>query len=90
MENIFKRCQSLYDVPTHYCPGCGHGVVHRVLMEVVDTIYRDHLFEVKKLHEDDLAALRIAERNRRRAPVRSQLGRGDMPADRTDHARRHG
>ena len=24
------------DVPTHYCPGCGHGIVHRLVCEVVD------------------------------------------------------
>lgn len=23
------------DAPMHYCPGCGHGVVHRVMMEVI-------------------------------------------------------
>ena len=26
------------DVPTHYCPGCGHGVVHRLICEVVDEL----------------------------------------------------
>jgi 2-oxoglutarate ferredoxin oxidoreductase subunit beta len=38
MEKIFKRCQSLYDVSTHYCPGCGHGIAHRLVAQVVDEL----------------------------------------------------
>lgn len=38
MEKTFKRCQSLSDVPTHYCPGCGHGIAHRLVAEVVDEL----------------------------------------------------
>ncbi len=26
------------DVPTHYCPGCGHGVIHRIIGEVIDEL----------------------------------------------------
>ena len=35
-EEVFSKTKVLTDVPMHYCPGCGHGVVHRLLMEVVD------------------------------------------------------
>jgi 2-oxoglutarate ferredoxin oxidoreductase subunit beta len=38
MEKISKRCLSLYDLPTHYCPGCGHGIAHRLVAEVVDEL----------------------------------------------------
>lgn len=38
MELVFKKPPTLTDTPMHYCPGCGHGVVHRVLMEVVDEL----------------------------------------------------
>ncbi|MFZ5916766.1 MAG: thiamine pyrophosphate-dependent enzyme [Chloroflexota bacterium] len=34
----FQRPQSLADVPTHYCPGCIHGIVHRVVAEVIDEL----------------------------------------------------
>jgi 2-oxoglutarate ferredoxin oxidoreductase subunit beta len=27
---------SLRDVETHYCAGCGHGIVHRLICEVID------------------------------------------------------
>ena len=36
MELVYKKPETLTDTPTHYCPGCGHGVVHRVLMEVIE------------------------------------------------------
>jgi 2-oxoglutarate/2-oxoacid ferredoxin oxidoreductase subunit beta len=35
---IFKRCPSLYDLPTHYCPGCGHGIAHRLVAEAVQDL----------------------------------------------------
>jgi len=35
-ELVYKKPQTLTDTPLHYCPGCGHGVVHRVLMEVIE------------------------------------------------------
>ena len=35
-EVVFKKPETLTDTPFHYCPGCGHSVVHRLLMEVVD------------------------------------------------------
>ncbi len=35
-ELVYKKPRTLTDTPMHYCPGCGHGVVHRVLMEVVE------------------------------------------------------
>ena len=36
MDMVYCRPGTLTDVPFHYCPGCGHSVVHRVLMEVVE------------------------------------------------------
>lgn len=36
LDLIYQKPETLTETPLHYCPGCGHGVVHRVLMEVVD------------------------------------------------------
>jgi 2-oxoglutarate ferredoxin oxidoreductase subunit beta len=33
---IVKKPESLRKVPTHYCPGCTHGVAHKLIAEVVD------------------------------------------------------
>ena len=30
-ERVFDRPESLSDVVTHYCPGCIHGIVHRLI-----------------------------------------------------------
>ena len=35
-KKVYERPRSLLDVPTHYCPGCGHGIVHRLISEAVD------------------------------------------------------
>ena len=35
---VYERPETLTDAKLHYCPGCGHGVVHRVLMEAVDEL----------------------------------------------------
>ncbi len=35
---VYKRPDSLLDVATHYCPGCTHGVAHRVVAEVLDEL----------------------------------------------------
>ncbi|MCK9571822.1 MAG: thiamine pyrophosphate-dependent enzyme, partial [Candidatus Omnitrophica bacterium] len=37
-EKIFSRPQSLNDLATHYCPGCGHGIAHRLVAEAIDEL----------------------------------------------------
>lgn len=34
--NVFAKPESLTNVHTHYCPGCTHGVAHRLIAEVID------------------------------------------------------
>ena len=36
MKKVYQRPDALLDVPTHYCPGCGHGIVHRIIAEIID------------------------------------------------------
>ncbi len=38
MGVTFKRPQALSDTVTHYCPGCTHGVIHRLVAEVIDEL----------------------------------------------------
>lgn len=38
MQTVFKRPQSLESVVTHYCPGCTHGTIHRLIAEVLDEL----------------------------------------------------
>ena len=36
MSVVFERPNALCDTPTHYCPGCTHGIIHRLVAEVID------------------------------------------------------
>lgn len=38
MEQVFKRPHALCDVNLHYCPGCTHGIVHRLVAETLDEL----------------------------------------------------
>ena len=38
MQRVFGRPKSLLAVRTHYCPGCGHGIIHRLLAEAIDEL----------------------------------------------------
>jgi 2-oxoglutarate ferredoxin oxidoreductase subunit beta len=38
MLEVFKRPEALTDVSTHYCPGCDHGIVHRLVAEAIDDL----------------------------------------------------
>ncbi len=38
MELIYSYPDSLTDVVTHYCPGCTHGTIHRLIAEVLDEL----------------------------------------------------
>ncbi|MEA3336217.1 MAG: thiamine pyrophosphate-dependent enzyme [Chloroflexota bacterium] len=35
---VYERPAALSDVPTHYCPGCTHGLIHRLIAEVIDEL----------------------------------------------------
>jgi 2-oxoglutarate ferredoxin oxidoreductase subunit beta len=35
---IFEKPKSMVDVTTHYCPGCTHGVAHRLVAEIIDEL----------------------------------------------------
>ncbi len=36
---IYRRPTLLADRPTHYCPGCGHGIIHRLVAELLDELH---------------------------------------------------
>ena len=36
MTKVFERTKGLIPVANHYCPGCGHGIVHRLVAEVLE------------------------------------------------------
>ncbi|AET66731.1 2-oxoacid:ferredoxin oxidoreductase, beta subunit [Desulfosporosinus orientis DSM 765] len=38
MITVFDRPESLTSAKTHYCPGCTHGIIHRIVAEVIDEL----------------------------------------------------
>ena len=36
MTTVFKKTKTLKKKATHYCPGCGHGIIHRLIAETID------------------------------------------------------
>ncbi|MDU4891160.1 MAG: thiamine pyrophosphate-dependent enzyme [Clostridium sp.] len=38
MAVVFEPTKALLDVPTHYCPGCTHGTIHRLVGEVLEEL----------------------------------------------------
>jgi 2-oxoglutarate ferredoxin oxidoreductase subunit beta len=38
MAVVFEPTKGLLDVPTHYCPGCTHGIIHRLVAEVLEEL----------------------------------------------------
>lgn len=38
MAIVFEPTKALLDVSTHYCPGCTHGIIHRLVAEVLDEL----------------------------------------------------
>lgn len=36
MAVVFKKTPVIRDVPSHYCPGCTHGIVHRLVAECIE------------------------------------------------------
>ena len=35
---VFEKPKSLANVPLHYCPGCTHGIVHRLVAQAIDEL----------------------------------------------------
>lgn len=38
MKVVFKKPESLTDAQFHYCPGCTHGIIHRIVAECLDEL----------------------------------------------------
>ena len=38
MAVVFEKPHALTDAPFHYCPGCTHGIIHRLVAEVIDEL----------------------------------------------------
>lgn len=39
---VYTKPALMNDNPMHYCPGCSHGVVHKLIAEVIDEMQMEH------------------------------------------------
>jgi len=37
-KTLYSRPECMFEVTTHYCSGCGHGTVHRLIAEIIDEL----------------------------------------------------
>ena len=38
MQTVFEKTTMLTDAVLHYCPGCTHGIIHRLVAEAIDEL----------------------------------------------------
>ena len=38
MKTVFEKPKALTDAPFHYCPGCTHGIIHRLVAEALEEL----------------------------------------------------
>ena len=38
MEIVYQRSKGLTDAEQHFCPGCTHGIMHRLVAEAIDEL----------------------------------------------------
>ena len=38
MTTVYRKPAALQDTEMHYCPGCSHGIVHKLVAEVLDEL----------------------------------------------------
>ena len=39
MAIVYEKTKMLTDKPLHYCPGCTHGIIHRLVAEALSLIH---------------------------------------------------
>ena len=45
MSVVFEKTKLLTDKPFHYCPGCNHGIIHRLVAESIDELVQEGKLE---------------------------------------------
>ena len=45
MSVVFERTKLLTDKQFHYCPGCNHGIIHRLVAESLDELVQEGKLE---------------------------------------------
>lgn len=49
MSVVFEKTKLLSDKTFHYCPGCNHGIIHRLVAESIDELVKEGVIEEGKV-----------------------------------------
>ena len=49
MSVVFERTKLLTDKTFHYCPGCNHGIIHRLVAESIEELEKEGVIEEGKV-----------------------------------------
>lgn len=49
MSVVFEKTKLLTDKTFHYCPGCNHGIIHRLVAESIDELIKEGVIEEGKV-----------------------------------------
>ncbi|MEG1777869.1 MAG: 2-oxoglutarate oxidoreductase, partial [Angelakisella sp.] len=41
MAVTYEKTKMLSDAPMHYCPGCTHGIIHKLVAEVIEEMHAE-------------------------------------------------
>ena len=64
MAVVFDKPHALADVPLHYCPGCTHGIIHRLVAEVIDELQieaEDITMDAELINDLGINSLELAD-----------------------------
>ena len=56
MSVVFERTKLLTDKQFHYCPGCNHGIIHRLVAESIDELVQEGKLEAGNVMGVELGA----------------------------------
>ena len=79
-RRIYRRPELLADRSTHYCPGCGHGIIHRIVAELLDELALGAADDRRRVGRLQRVRLRLPRRRLRRIAARPGTGRRDRRA----------
>jgi len=49
MSVVFEKTKRLTDKTFHYCPGCNHGIIHRLVAEAIEELEKEGVIEEGKV-----------------------------------------
>ena len=56
MAIVFQKPSTLTDAPLHYCPGCTHGIVHRLVAQALEELVKERFARYEQVKANEQMA----------------------------------